>query len=71
MDEMRLSSNEISFESNEAIEVMTHIYEFAKSPGFIQYMNDAGLDFAEMSIIMTWLFEKTKEGIKLAKEKGE
>lgn len=67
MEELKFNT---SFDLNkkELTDIMKRIKEFGKSSEFFHAMNNFGLQFEEEAILLTWIIEKTDEGIARANE---
>ena len=63
-----LTTGKMSLQKEEVIKYMNNIKNFGSSIEFFDCMNNFGLSFEEKAILLTWIGEKTDEGIARANE---
>ena len=62
-----MTTGKMELDKEEVIEYLNNIKEFSKSRDMFEAMNKH-LSFEEMAILLTWIEEKTSEGIAKANE---
>lgn len=63
-----LNSGKMTLGQEEVIEYMNHIKEFGQTSEFFNCMNNFGLSFEEMAILLTWIGQEADKAIKMVTE---